>query len=76
MARRKTTNKKKQTSKDNGVCFNCSNAYLMQSRPFNPIVAECNITKERNVAKMFLCDIGCFKRNLEEPKINSMVKLC
>lgn len=75
MVRRKTT-KKKQSPKENGVCFNCSNAYLMQSRPFNPIVAECSITKERNVARMFLCNIGCFKRNLDESKINSMIQLC
>ena len=33
-------------------CKECSNAYLMRSAPYNPIVAECKKTGERQVATM------------------------
>ena len=55
-------------------CYDCKLAYLMQSVKYNPIVAECSITKERNVSSTLLfCNI--FKERKEEPTIHKMIYL-
>ncbi len=46
MAKKKTT--------ELHTCFECANAYLMQSIPVNPIVSECTITREREVASTLI----------------------
>ena len=54
------------------TCFQCQFAYLMRSASYNPIVSECTITKERNVAKI---PIKCqyFKNRIGCAKINPMI---
>lgn len=61
---------KKQTIEPH-TCFECCFAYLMRSVPVNPIVSECTITKERNVART---PIKCqrFKNRIGCAKINPM----
>lgn len=52
-------------------CFECRFAYLMRSVPVNPIVSECTITKEREVASTLLkCEH--FKPRVENVVINPM----
>ncbi|KGF24895.1 hypothetical protein [Prevotella histicola] len=52
-------------------CFECRFAYLMRSVPVNPIVSECTITKEREVASTLLkCEH--FKPRVGEAVINPM----
>ena len=54
------------------TCFECANAYLMRSVPVNPIVSECTITKEREVASTFLkCQY--FKPKVGEAVIHPMI---
>lgn len=61
---------KKQTIEPH-TCFECRFAYLMRSVPVNPIVSECTITKEREVASTLLkCEH--FKPRVEEVIINPM----
>lgn len=60
--------------KDIGTCYECQHAYLMQSRKENPIVAECEINHERQVARMNECSISMFKRNNGEKIIHPMIK--
>ena len=52
-------------------CFQCSNAYLMRSASHNPIVSECSLTGERNVANT---PIKCqrFKQRISSAEINPM----
>lgn len=53
------------------TCFECQNAYLMRSEPHNPIVSECTITKEREVASTLLkCER--FKPRAGDAVINPM----
>jgi hypothetical protein len=54
------------------TCFECRNAVLMRSAPHNPIVAECAITHEREVASTL---IKCqhFKQRAGEAEINPMI---
>ena len=53
------------------TCFECRFAYLMQSTPVNPIVSECAITKEREVASTLLkCEH--FKPRVSGAVINPM----
>ncbi len=52
MAGRTKIVKPKKEEPKNGVCRQCARAYLMQSAPYNPVVAECERTKERWVASM------------------------
>lgn len=53
------------------TCFECSHAYLMRSSPNDPIVSECSITKQREVAST---PIRCrnFKQRLGDVKIHPM----
>lgn len=53
------------------TCFECSRAYLMKSVPYNPVVAECTITHQREVASTL---IRCpnFKQRAGEAEIKSM----
>ncbi len=53
-------------------CFDCSNAYLMRSSPHNPIVAECAITHNREVASMLIVCLY-FKQRVGDAKINPMI---
>lgn len=74
MAGRKNTNTKVEQPK-NGVCYECANAYLMKSQVYNPVVALCEITKERWVASMNpLC--GKFSQRIGEAEIHPMIHLC
>lgn len=52
-------------------CFDCSHAYLMKSDKHDPIVSECSITHEREVASSL---IPCrhFKQRMGEAEINPM----
>lgn len=53
------------------TCFQCQFAYLMRSAPRNPIVSECTITKEREVASTLLkCEY--FKPRAGDAVINPM----
>ena len=54
------------------TCFSCSNAYLMQSSIHNPIVSDCMITHQREVANT---PIKCvfFKPKVGDVKIHPMV---
>ncbi|WP_155952942.1 hypothetical protein [Prevotella sp. HUN102] len=52
-------------------CYQCNNAYLMRSAPHNPVISECTITHEREVAsKMIRC--RHFKQRMGEAEINPM----
>ena len=53
------------------TCFQCQFAYLMRSAPHNPIVSECSLTGERNVART---PIKCqhFKQRVSSAEINPM----
>ena len=56
------------------ACFECANAYLMRSIPVNPIVSECTITKEREVAStLFKCEY--FKPQNGKVEIYPMINL-
>lgn len=57
------------------TCFECALAHLMRSAPHNPVVAECTITHERNVASTL---IPCrhFKQRVGEAEINPMKPCC
>ena len=52
-------------------CFNCKFSYLMRSTPVNPVVSECMITKEREVANSLVkCEY--FKPRVGDAVINPM----
>ena len=69
-AERKHNMAKKKTIEPH-TCFECANAYLMRSIPANPIVSECTITKEREVASTLLkCEH--FKPRVGDAVINPM----
>lgn len=54
------------------TCFECRFAYLMRSIPVNPIVSECTITKEREVASTLLkCEY--FKPRVGEAVTHPMI---
>jgi DNA modification methylase len=55
------------------TCYQCCHAYLMRSAPHNPVVAECAITHQREVASTM---IRCrhFKQRVGEAEINQMIK--
>lgn len=72
-ANKKHNMAKKQTIEPR-TCFECANAYLMRSIPVNPIVSECTITKEREVASTLLkCEY--FKPRVGEAVIHPMINL-
>ena len=54
------------------TCFECCHAYLMRSSPNDPIVSECSITKQREVAST---PIRCrnFKQRLGDVTIHPMI---
>ena len=54
------------------TCFECFSACLMKSSPHNPVVAECAITHERNVASTL---IPCrhFKQRVGKEEIHPMI---
>lgn len=66
--------KKKSPGKEATYCKECKNAYLMQSRSSNPIVAECRITHERQAANTPLsCEL--FEKSNIILTINPMIEL-
>ena len=73
MPPRKPTKPKKEKPK-RGKCYDCRHAYLMQSSPFNPIVAQCDVNKERWVASM---EPNClsFDDRTGEAEIHPMIHL-
>lgn len=74
--KKKTVVSKETKIKENGLCYDCINAYLMQSDDVDPVVCECKITGERHVAKYNQCRIKHFERNKnEERTINTMILL-
>lgn len=77
MVSRRVTPKKKETKIDpkDMLCKKCVFAYLMQSLPYNPIVAECTKTKERHIASTPKTKDCWFKENKEEIVIHEMIKL-
>ena len=67
--------KTKKKDEKCGKCYDCKNAYLMQSHKYNPIISLCQITKERWVASM---DPRCgkFSKRIGEAEIHPMIHLC
>ena len=74
-AKTKTKTKSKEEEPKHGKCYDCKNAYLMQSYPYNPIIALCEITKERWVASMDP-NCGLFGKRVGEAEIHPMIHLC
>lgn len=64
--------RKKKTTIE-GRCYDCANAYLMQSIKENPVIAECRCTGERWVASMKPDCGGKFVRRIEEAVIHPMI---
>ena len=65
----------KQEAPKYGKCYDCVNAYLMQSAKYNPIVALCQKTGQRWVASMDpRC--GTFGQRIGEVEIHPMIHLC
>lgn len=60
-------------AKGENVCLNCVHAYLMQSSANNPIVSECKLTKDREVASMFVCTNGFESLSERTPEIHEMI---
>lgn len=60
-------------AKGENVCLNCVHAYLMQSSHNNPIVSECKLTKDRQVASMFVCTNGFEALSGRTPEIHEMI---
>ena len=54
------------------TCFECQNAYLMRSEPYNPIVSECSKTKQREVAGTPL-KFHYFKQRMGNVEIHPMI---
>lgn len=54
------------------TCNQCSHAYLMRSNPHDPIVSECSITKQREVASTPI-RCGNFKQRLGDVTIHPMI---
>jgi len=74
MAARNTTTRNSGEQPKCGKCYDCANAYLMRSQPYNPIVALCEKTNERWVASMDpRC--GLFIVRVGEAEIHPMIHL-
>lgn len=71
---KKPKKKVEKVVKKNGHCIECAKAYLMQSAPQNPIVAECEVNHQRQVAEANMCGIGCFEELSGETVIHNMIK--
>jgi hypothetical protein len=74
MAKNKPKTENKDDKPKNGICYECIKAYLMQSLPCNPIVAECEEDGERWVASMNP-KCGKFSERIGEPEIHPMKHL-
>lgn len=74
---KKPKEKKNDTVKvENGYCIDCAKAYLMRSEmPCNPIVAECMVNHERQVAEANQCNINSFEPLVGEAIIHDMIKV-
>ena len=60
---------------ENGYCIDCAKAYLMRSEmPCSPIVAECTVNHERQVAEANQCNINSFEPLVGEVVIHDMIK--
>ncbi len=62
----------KKKIKRKRTCIGCANAYLMRSQPHNPIVAECSVTHQREMADTTRECEG-FKPKFGEIKIHPMI---
>lgn len=62
---------KRKTKIQSHRCFDCANAYLMRSHPFNPVISECTVTGQREVASMLL-KCQNFKQKTEQQIIHPM----
>lgn len=71
----KKLKKELERLKGEGYCYDCKFAYLMQSQPFNPVVAECTINKERQVARVCKCPIKKFEKLEGERETHPMISL-
>lgn len=69
-ARKKATTPTK--AKELVTCMDCKLAYLMQSHPHNPIVAECETTHKRNVASSRM-QCANWKQGDPNPEIHAMI---
>lgn len=66
--------KKKDVQDDLKRCYDCLNAYLMRFHTTDPIVSQCKLSGERNVAVTpFRC--SRFVDNLQQRVINPMINL-
>lgn len=72
--KKKPAIKKVKQKVEVGCCYDCIHSYLMQSRPHNPIVSECSISKEREVAKVHMCKLEKFEKNEGEKVIHNLIK--
>ena len=67
----KPKKEKEEVKVENGYCIGCAKAYLMRSKmPHNPIVAECTVNHERQVAEANQCKINSFEPLVGEAVIH------
>ena len=71
---KKPKKKAEKVVKQKGRCMECAKAYLMQSAPHNPVVAECTVNHQRQVAEANMCSIGEFEVSSGETVIHKMIK--
>jgi hypothetical protein len=71
--RKPPVKKKEKVAIEDKKCKNCKFAYLMQSRPVNPVVCECTKTKERFVASTIHSEDCGFETNTESNIIHPMI---
>lgn len=64
----------KKHTKANVSCYECKSAYLMQSAPCNPVVSECEIMHERNVASV-KHNCRLYGKRIEDAVIHKMIYL-
>jgi hypothetical protein len=71
----KEKKKEEKIVPENGYCIDCAKAYLMRREmPCNPIVAECMVNHERQVAEVNLCRIKAFEPLSGDTVIHKMIK--
>lgn len=71
----KPKKEKEEVKVENGYCIGCAKAYLMRSKmPHNPIVAECTVNHERQVAEANQCKINSFEPLVGEAVIHNMIR--
>ena len=72
----KEKKKEEKVVSENGYCIDCAKAYLMRNdMPKSPIVAECSVNHERQVAEVNLCRIKSFEPLSGETIMHKMIKV-